>query len=220
MNVEDLRKELTELINNIKDHSDRLSSWDHLPALEISVILAKINRLYERMVILRAKLEEEEIERKAANAAYEKKQAKIQAETVSSEPQPEVKEQTVPEEKPETTEDTPEVAEGVSESHGKSEESEKTTEQEIDDVASKLENQPINTLEAAIGLNERYLYSNELFDQNMQAFNESIKKLDNCDGLKEANEFLTQLFKHYNWDKKNLYVKGFIRLVERRFLSM
>ncbi len=53
MDIEEKRKEVTALINNIKEHSDRLKELETLPLLELSVILSKINKLHENTLILK-----------------------------------------------------------------------------------------------------------------------------------------------------------------------
>lgn len=53
MNIKEKRKEITALINNIKEHSDRLKDLETLPLLELSVILSKINKLHENTLILK-----------------------------------------------------------------------------------------------------------------------------------------------------------------------
>ncbi|KAA3642654.1 MAG: hypothetical protein DWP98_13360 [Bacteroidetes bacterium] len=54
------RKEINALIDNIKQHSDRLSDVKTIPMLELSVILSKINRLHETTVILKYLIAQEQ----------------------------------------------------------------------------------------------------------------------------------------------------------------
>ena len=85
------------------------------------------------------------------------------------------------------------------------------------EIAQKLSRTPIKSLKEAFSLNDRYLYANELFDKNMEAFNNLIKTIDESSNMSEAHEKLITAKTQYNWDEENnLYVE-FSILVERRF---
>ena len=79
---------------------------------------------------------------------------------------------------------------------------------------SKFSNLPVTSLQSAIGINDRFLFTRELFDGNAKAFNEVIRKLDSMTGIHEAAVYLRENFK---WTKTETSLK-FIDLVKRRFL--
>ena len=84
------------------------------------------------------------------------------------------------------------------------------------DLASSVQNQPLKDLAKGMGLNDRFLYTNELFDSDTNTFNEAIKKLNNLGNLAEATAYLSR----YNekWDMENDVVKQFMILIQRRYL--
>ena len=85
-------------------------------------------------------------------------------------------------------------------------------------LADKLSTKSIKKLAESIALNERFLYANELFDGNMEAFKRALTELDHIASLEDAQRFIDlQLKKDNNWDLNNETVKSFITLVERRF---
>ena len=85
-------------------------------------------------------------------------------------------------------------------------------------LAEKLSNKSIKKLAESIALNERFLFSNELFDGNMEAFKRALTELDHIASLEDAQRYIElQLKKDNNWDTDNETVKAFITLVERRF---
>jgi hypothetical protein len=51
MDIKQMRKEITELIDSIKEHSDDLTSRPHIPTLEFELILAKAEKLCKQLVI-------------------------------------------------------------------------------------------------------------------------------------------------------------------------
>lgn len=93
-----------------------------------------------------------------------------------------------------------------------------TGKNEDNSLARKLANIPISDLRSAIGLNEKYLYINELFAGDAVDFNASLDVLNKCKSYTDAEIFIAEnLFDKYNWNVENKYVAEFMELVERRF---
>ena len=46
-----IRKEIAILINSIKEHSDNIGDQEHIPQLELEMILKKITKLYEKSIV-------------------------------------------------------------------------------------------------------------------------------------------------------------------------
>ena len=69
-------------------------------------------------------------------------------------------------------------------------------------VGGHLQKQPISDLISSIGLNERYLYSSELFDGEMTDFKRSIQLLNDFDTGEEAKAFFNnELRPSYGWEQ-------------------
>ena len=64
MEIGRIRKELTALLDNIVEHSNKYSEDRTIPSLEVGVVLTKINRLQDGMSVLRHLLEKQEKEAK------------------------------------------------------------------------------------------------------------------------------------------------------------
>jgi hypothetical protein len=79
---------------------------------------------------------------------------------------------------------------------------------------TKFSNMPVSSLKAAIGINDRFLFTRELFDGDGKAFFEVISKIDGMGNIHEAAVFLRE---NYKWKKNDTSLK-FIDLVKRRFL--
>ncbi len=77
----------------------------------------------------------------------------------------------------------------------------------------KLASSPIEKLESAIGLNDRFQYIRELFNNDVVLFQSTVKQIDQMDNLKEAVGYLSNNFK---WKKNDTSLK-FAQLVKRRF---
>jgi hypothetical protein len=78
----------------------------------------------------------------------------------------------------------------------------------------KLSNLPLKSLATGIGTNERFLFTRELFDGNMDLFNETVRKLDTLGTIQEAIAFLSE---NFTWGKNETSLR-FIDLIKRRFI--
>ena len=85
-------------------------------------------------------------------------------------------------------------------------------------LADQFEQQSILDLNKEIGINERYLMTENLFAGDSNVCSDSIQRLNEFENLGQAKEFLkNELFEKYNWNSKSNYVKRLINLVERRY---
>lgn len=81
-------------------------------------------------------------------------------------------------------------------------------------IGEKLINNKLSDIQTAIGINDRFLFIRELFENNMEAYNSSIKFIN------ETNNFsvLEEHFKNNtNWDFENPTVIQFMELTKRKF---
>lgn len=89
---------------------------------------------------------------------------------------------------------------------------------EENSVVDQLQKQPIADLTTAIGLNERYLYANELFGGNMELFRDALRVLNSKGRLQDALDCLeNELGAAHQWSSEHDLVHSLRRLVERRF---
>tara|TARA_B110000046_G_scaffold112201_1_gene119337 strand:+ start:29677 stop:30600 length:924 start_codon:yes stop_codon:yes gene_type:complete len=86
-------------------------------------------------------------------------------------------------------------------------------------LSGHLQKQPIADLISAIGLNEQYLYANDLFEGDMQEFKNSIKMLNEFENIDDAKSFFeSKLRTTYNWEDDNALAQALLNLIERRYL--
>lgn len=302
MTIQNKRDRITELIDNIKEHSDRLKDSQTLPLLELSVILSKITQLHEETLILkylcadsqnyleeefgivdsnkkelkdneenldeptieeRAQLSENKSEKNQKDGidsiieatAEEVLEVEVSAEEeeILSVTNEEKQEQEVPliqksdrveqVEEPlnepaletakvenavdnDTTTFTGELnitvdeIESNVEMDAKPDLNEAFFEEEDASLSGQLQKQPIADLMTAIGLNERYLYANDLFEGDMEAFKSAVIKLNEAEsGSVARSYFNNELRMLYNWKEDNELAKALFQLVERRYLN-
>lgn len=90
--------------------------------------------------------------------------------------------------------------------------------QENKTSAGQLLDTPIKDLKKAIGINDRYLYINELFGGDETMYERSIKTINAFTIYPEAEYWIRRELKlKLAWDEKNEVVQQFDQLVRRRF---
>lgn len=88
----------------------------------------------------------------------------------------------------------------------------------ITELADRLQDTPVKDLKKAIGINDRYLYINELFNGNEAMFERTLKTLNGFSILPEAEFWIQRELKlKMGWKEENPLVQQFIQLVKRRF---
>lgn len=266
MNSNEKREEIVTLINNIKEHSDRLSNMPHMPLLEVSAILSKINRLHESTVVLKYLLakeqhhedrefglrlphfdlddEEEEVEEEKTTSLTNDLEEDLDSiDEIDDEQDQEENEEEDEEEDFEmdtfninpsqnSTSDHEETSsvkyptdveiEEIERKSGLSSKSDLNEqyaeEQEDRSLSEQLKKQPITDLLAAIGLNERYLYANDLFGGDIEEFRKVIRLLNEFDNEIEATRYFNgELRRTYGWDDDHELAEALFLLVKRRF---
>jgi len=84
-------------------------------------------------------------------------------------------------------------------------------------LAERLHHKPITDLKAAIGINEKFLFVNQLFEGNLQNYSAAVEKINSMNDLIAAKQVAADLAGQMNWDDDNEHVKNFMELLERRF---
>jgi len=88
---------------------------------------------------------------------------------------------------------------------------------EQETLAEKLGKSPIPNLIEAIGLNQKFLFMNDLFEGENNLYKEAINNLNNFPNFIAADEYLNTLKSRHNWDPTHETTKKFEELVARRY---
>lgn len=83
-------------------------------------------------------------------------------------------------------------------------------------VANNLTGTKIEDLKKAIGINEKFLFINELFEGSMQAYTDTIEKLNQVSNLEQALQLLEPMQMKYNWNESQPAYLKMMELVKRR----
>ena len=86
-------------------------------------------------------------------------------------------------------------------------------------LADKLGKKPIDNLMSSIGINEKFLFTDNLFNGSAEDFNEQVGLLNEQENLTKAMDYINEiLINKYNWKTTSKHYKKFLDLIERRYL--
>ena len=89
---------------------------------------------------------------------------------------------------------------------------------EDNSLAAKLGKKKIENLVTSIGINEKFLFTNELFEGNTEQFIKTINELNNLASFDEANGYLSNLVAVNKWETEESSYLKLLALVERKYL--
>jgi len=85
-------------------------------------------------------------------------------------------------------------------------------------LAYRMQLKPISDLRAAIGLNEKFQFVNELFEGSSERYTEAMHLLNSCAGGAQAELVFADLKSRYKWDDNNPVFKKLHEFLIRRYL--
>ncbi len=83
-------------------------------------------------------------------------------------------------------------------------------------IAAKIKKNPIMDLKKAIGINDKFLFIKELFNNDLKDYARAIDGLNELSALKDVQSFIDKLSKEYNWDRESEHVLRLKEIVERK----
>jgi hypothetical protein len=93
--------------------------------------------------------------------------------------------------------------------------------QEKTEVVEVLKHEPIKDLRKAIGINDRFVFINDLFRGDEAMYERSIKTINSFHIFPEAEYWINrELIVKLGWDADSEIVRHFYQLVKRRFSTM
>ena len=231
MNKNDIKQQIAVLLEKIQEQVEKINKRKNdISQEEMDIMLSDTRELYEKTVVLNYMNSSHSVA-----TPPEEEESSIEVET-QEEPAP-VEEEIADSVSTETSERDEAIEEVTEEEkpqmelfaapiEERTEQEEQTTVNEqvalkegVQSVASKLEREPVADLKAAIGINEKFLFINELFGGSTEDYNDSLNHLNECKDHTEADTYINDNLKEkYHWDEENNAVSVFLDLVERRYL--
>jgi len=88
---------------------------------------------------------------------------------------------------------------------------------EDNSLAAKLQQAPVRDLKSAIGINDKFLFVNELFGGSMEKYNKSIENLNDLKTLNGVMIYLNELKIELQWNSSNEAYQKLKDLVSHKF---
>lgn len=209
-----LVQDMKDLVADINHHFENTDAGKRIPAIELEILSSNIRALYDKSILLKylqatgnpfSKQEE-------AALTQEEKQPEPQSEVIAT-PKPEpIEPPAIQESEIETPPEPEQKTDSVSTQP-------KPKSDQPQTVAERFQRTPIQDLRKAIGINQKYLLMNDLFDGENEAFNEAVDRLNSFASGQEAITYVNaELAVKYRWNLEEDLVQNFINLVERRYL--
>jgi ribosomal protein S15P/S13E len=202
-------EEIQSLLNHFKSNPDDLSKGLHLLSDRIEGLskefqLIKDDLNAEKPVI--NKLEKKEIHVEETKVEFPEKKEILIEETKEEIPEKEAIVQTVVPGKMEEVVSTELNSDSIL--------NDQLQQKSSDVIGEKLIQNKISDIQSAIGINDRFLFIRELFENNPEAYNSSINFINRT----ENYELIEEHFKSQtNWDFENPTVIQFMELTKRKF---
>ena len=86
-------------------------------------------------------------------------------------------------------------------------------------VADKITKSTINELREAIGINEKFLFINELFNCDLNRYNKIIDELDQLPTLEGVNTYMLELKIQSQWADDNPALIKLTEMLHRKFIN-
>jgi hypothetical protein len=87
----------------------------------------------------------------------------------------------------------------------------------IKEQASNIATSNKKDIKALIGFNDKFLFTNELFNGESNDFATALSQLNNADNLISANNYLESLQRLYNWNVESASYKRLVGIVAHLF---
>ncbi len=94
---------------------------------------------------------------------------------------------------------------------------ENLSEKEDISIAAKLKKNPIRDMKTAIGINEKFLFINELFEGDIETYKYSIDLLNSQQSFEQAQEIFDKISRQYRWDNDHVTTLKLYEFVHRRY---
>lgn len=84
-------------------------------------------------------------------------------------------------------------------------------------VGAKIGRQPIEEIRTAIGINDKFLFINELFSGSLENYNKMLDELNDFKSFNGASTYLIELKVVNQWDGNSAAWRKLVGLIERKF---
>lgn len=196
MNIELLIETINKDIQDIEKSINNLKNRSKLSRVDIDLIMEKVRRLYDTLYSLNDKL------------------PGVETTPFTKEPEQKREKKSQFKNSKEKNDKTKIVADRLQNKQSFRNES---LRQQVSskDLSSKITSNPISDIGASMGLNEKFSFIQELFNNDPDKFTETINILNNSSDFNEAYSYLAD---NFNWDMDDPQVQTLLDLTRRKLI--
>lgn len=219
---------LTKDIQDIEKLVSNFQNYDKVPAIEMDLVLGRMQKVYEILLMLKdtgaeelpaASQDSARIEIKEEVKAILVPEPELPVELPKTEARVEkpVQKPVEPAAARTATKPKKEAVVGEKLEQGKTVVYEKfsgTGQKEV--LSAKIAASPIKSISGSIGINDKFLFIRELFSADAELFRSTMELLDSSPNFNEAYNYLLQ---NFDWDMDSEVVQQLLTLVRRKFIT-
>lgn len=84
-------------------------------------------------------------------------------------------------------------------------------------LADKMQQNQINDIKSAIGINDKFLFINELFEGDLKTYNQAVDRLNHANNKDEAMSSFISFKEKYKWEEEHEAVEKLKTILNRKF---
>ena len=88
-----------------------------------------------------------------------------------------------------------------------------------EDISTRINQTAVEDIRQVIGINEKFLFINELFGGNMKEYNDFILALNDIRKTNEAQQYMSDVRERKGWNIQSLAYVSFLKIFERKFVK-
>ena len=88
-----------------------------------------------------------------------------------------------------------------------------------EDISTRINQTAVEDIRQVIGINEKFLFINELFGGNMKEYNDFILALNDIRETDEAQQYMGDVRERKGWNIQSLAYVSFLKIFERKFVK-
>jgi hypothetical protein len=84
-------------------------------------------------------------------------------------------------------------------------------------LAARIQKKIVQDLKSAIGLNDKFVFIKELFQNNVLEYNDAVENLNIAGSREQAQNYLSELRKQYDWEEEAEPYQRFAAYIEKKY---
>ena len=215
----DYKNTLEAILENVKEIKAMVSdfnNYDEIPDIEMDLTLEKVRNLYDILLMLKQSRSKKSIKTGPNNIPAETRTGDEIKDVDDSLENDESAGVELSEEESDKTDNNQKIMSDRFKSQSTSIHDSFSKSQQYDDLSTKLKSKPITNIADAIGINDKFIFIKELFNDDSDKYDKTIEVLNNATNFNDAYNYLMG---NFNWDMDNSLVQILLDLIRRKLIT-